>query len=197
MPKPKPTESAEPQIPEYQSWDEVSAAGKLVLDTSASADALQARLDQEVADLTERYRVGWTENGARVVGIAELRGEAEVAQRGMEAFTSAHRREFPEGRKSRDLTHCVVGYELGKPTVELIMKKTEDVIEAIRKHGGKLAKEFIRQPKPPAPAVDKAAVLKARGAGEVTDAELKQMGLRVTQDETFFVKTYTAPVIVN
>jgi len=49
---PKPAKPAEPDPPRFLSWDEVSAAGKEVIDLDNSAAQLQAELDKAAAALT-------------------------------------------------------------------------------------------------------------------------------------------------
>ena len=180
---PKSAKPVAPSAPEFRSWDEVSAAGKTVIDLDNSAAQLQAELDKAAAELTAEYEPR----------ISELVKQSELVKTGMRVFTDAHRREFAPGAKSKPLTHCTVGYRDRPAAVEFLLKKAEDVISAIREAG---FGRFIKTP-PPKPAVDKAALKTAAEAGEVDAATLKGMGVKIVQAEDFYVSTSTSPVIVN
>jgi len=99
-------------------------------------------------------------------------------------FCTKHRKEFGDA-KSKQLDNGVVGWRLGNHRCELLNGKlsVKDVLIKLCRAGKKLAKRYTRV------VIDlwKQHVIDDYKAGKVTDADLADVGLRVTQTERFFI----------
>ena len=105
----------------------------------------------------------------------------------LERFYRANRKQVEaDGRKSIELNFGRAGLRLGNPTLALRKGWNWDKVLQAIKDRWKKRPECIAVKE----TVNKEAV-KAVGA---TEEELKELGLRIKQDEEFFVETYTDKV---
>lgn len=107
----------------------------------------------------------------------------------IEAWAEDHREDaelFPNGAKTLDLQAGTISFRLGAEKVVLKKGiKTADVIE--RALDGGLKKVLTT----PDPELDKKAVKDLYESGRLTDADLKKLGLEITQDESINIKLKT------
>lgn len=100
---------------------------------------------------------------------------------GARKFSDAHRGEIYGDRQSLDLTMAVVGYQKGKPTVELLEDKTDaDVIAALKELKG--GKEYIRTLE----ELNRERLLEDRDT--LKPEVLEITGIGFTQAERFYVE---------
>ena len=103
-----------------------------------------------------------------------------------ETWATNHPEEFA-GNKSIRMLHGTVGFRTGNPTLSPLNKKWnwEKITQAVRQY----LPAFIRD----TPTVDKEAILAQRKEPVLIEV-LPLVGLRVTQDESFFVEPVMTPV---
>ena len=136
--------------------------------TTAHLNELKAQLDQELTSVRKCYEER----------IDTLSKKIETQSGLLQQWAEASPEEFPEGRKSIELLHGRLGFRTSTPSLKTIagwtFKKALEVI----------ARPFVRVKED----LDKEGVLAAYARGELTDTELKRVGLRVVQDEAFFIE---------
>jgi phage host-nuclease inhibitor protein Gam len=108
--------------------------------------------------------------------------ELELLEASVQAYCEDNRKElFPE-KKSIDLLVAEVGFELNPHHVEKPGKETWDKL-ALRMNNLKWATPYVAEGKL---SVDKNALIKDRQ--KLTAEQWKQLGLRIEQDEQFFIR---------
>ena len=100
----------------------------------------------------------------------------------LEGWANANPDVFPKDRKSVDMAQGTIGYRTGMPKLALLRgKKWDGVLEILRSvFGG----QYIRTKED----VAKDEIIAAAQSGPLNDAQLRQMGVEVKQDEDFFIK---------
>ncbi len=145
-------------------------------EATVERERLEAERDKRVADLVASYTKDITD---------QKDVEADLTLQ-LQNYYLAHTNELEtDGRKSYKLTHGVMGRRLGKAALRLLNKAWTwaAVITKLReKHGMK----YIRTADP---EVDKEAVKKAKLSAEA----LKECGLKIEQDEEFYVEIDRPP----
>lgn len=130
-------------------------------------DTAKCELDAKIAEVRERYEKTLSDCGEQ---LEKLMGVAEE-------WAAENREEFGKN-KSLEMTHGVVGYRTGNPTLKTIKGFTWDrVIE--RLEAGNMA-GFIRTKK----EVDKATLLSM--SDSLADL-FPKLGIQMAQTESFFV----------
>jgi len=139
---------------------------------SATITRNQAMADRE----RERKAIDDTYGAA----LERLDREIETRSEQLRGWAEANPSEF-NGLKSLDLTHGVVGWRIGNPTLKTltgwswdrVLEKLESVTDGLR---------FIRTKE----EVDKQALLAERAT--FTAEQLRELGVKITQEEAFFVE---------
>jgi phage host-nuclease inhibitor protein Gam len=130
---------------------------------------LSAEMDGRIQEVRTDYE-------SRLAAIAD---EINLRMASAEEWSLAHPDEFGKA-KSVDMTHAVVGWRTGQPQLKTLAGFTWDrVLERLRslaQYAG-----FIRTKQ----EVDKQGIIAARE--NLLDADFRQMGVRVVQDESFYV----------
>lgn len=129
-----------------------------------------------------------TKANARILSIQEELQErvGPLAERrlGLETdlrlFAEQNRNALFVHRKSISTPFGVYGFRQMPPSVELVMRKAEDVVSAMRT-AGRRWKEFLREKV----SIDKPAIKSAYDNGRLSDADLQAVGLRITSSEEF------------
>lgn len=129
-----------------------------------------ALMDKRITEIRSEYE-------DQLAGVEqELAAKAEAVRRWAEANAA----EFGK-LKSLDLLHGVIGWRVGNPTLKTLAGWTWDrVLERLKSAAGYAG--FIRTKE----EVDKASILAQRDT--LLPDDLRQMGLRVVQEEAFFVE---------
>lgn len=160
------------KIPKLQTREAVeSALGELAL--------RRTRIKTEEQGLQEEITSARTRCEA---DTAADRAEGTRLEEQLEAWANDHGEEFKE-KRSVDFIHGTVGFRLGQRQLKTRAKWTwADVAFGLL---GKM-EDYVRR----TPAVDKEKILRdAGGEQPVLDAEeLKEMGVRVVQEENFYVE---------
>jgi phage host-nuclease inhibitor protein Gam len=135
---------------------------------TAQLNALRAGLDQEITAARQRYEQR----------IDALQKQNEQKSGLLQQWAEGSPESFPEGRKSIELLHGRIGFRTSTPALKTVagwtFKRALEVIDRL----------FVRTKE----ELDKEAVLAAYARGDLSDSELKRVGLRVAQEESFFVE---------
>lgn len=129
----------------------------------------KAEMDQELKEIRTDYEQQLSDINTSVTPLL-LR---------IQAWAEANQDEFGK-QKSIAMLHGTIGWRVGNPTLKTLSGWTWDrCLEALKSLGWL---QFIRSK----PEVDKAAILNQRET--LTEADLRQIGTRVVQEESFFVE---------
>jgi phage host-nuclease inhibitor protein Gam len=133
----------------------------------------QAKLsmDSEISAVREKYEAQIGDLGER------LKDKSALAQTWAEANPEAFGK-----LKSLELTHGKIGFRTGKHQLKPLAGWTFDRVKEKLRNLGRLT--FLRVKE----EVDKEGIIARRLQGEITDVEMRDMGLRLHQDESFFIE---------
>lgn len=146
--------------------DAEKVLGEIAADT-ADLNLLKASLDQELTTIRQKYE-------GRIDGLAK---QIEQKSGLLQQWAEAAPEEFG-GKKSIDFLHGRLGFRTGNPALKTLSGWTfKRVLEVIDR-------TFIRTKE----ELDKELVLAAHARSELDDKALRSVGLRVVQDEAFFVE---------
>jgi len=127
--------------------------------------------EKEVVAIEERYK-------DTLDGIGK---ELEVKSELLQGWATQNPTEFGT-LKSLELTHGRIGWRTGMPKLVKQAKETWDnMVNRIRDN---LGGAFVRSVE----EVDKAGIIKAHGESPFDPAQLRLAGVKVVQEETFFVE---------
>lgn len=132
---------------------------------------LNAQMDAEIAAVRERYQTP----------LSEVQVFLQASMESLQVWAEANPNEFPKDRKSIDMVQGVVGFRTGTPKLEVINRKWTwaKVLAALV-----ALNSYVRKKS----EVDKEKILSDHAAGKVSDNGLALIGVKVVQDETFFVE---------
>lgn len=151
---------------------DVEEAMNELQNVTASLDIKTGKANQKIAEI----RNGMIED------VASLEEQKKRLSSAIESWADAHREDselFPNGKKSLDLQAGTISFRLGAPKVVLRKKiKMVDVIARAIENG------FRKILTKPEPELDKKAVKDLYDDGDLTDDDLKTLGLDITQDES-------------
>lgn len=128
-------------------------------------------LDTHITNLRAKYEES----------LASLQKQIEEKTEVARAWAEANPSEF-RGLKSLEMTHAVIGWRTGQPTLKTLAGWTWDrVLEKLQSLGGRWL-TYVRT----RAEVDKRVLLADRESFQPED--LRAIGLRVVQDESFFIE---------
>lgn len=129
-----------------------------------------ASMNADVQRAQERY----------AYGLGQLKKELEAKVARVQSWALANPEEFGK-RKSIEFTHGTVGFRTGTPKLALLNRKWnwEKALERVEA----LLPNFIRSK----PEIDKEAILAQRDE-EVLQFAIEECGMKVVQDESFYVE---------
>lgn len=140
--------------------------GEVCSDT-AELNALKAELDAQITDLRKEYE-GYIDTLAKAI---------ERKSGLLQQWADGSPEEFG-AKKSIEFLHGRIGFRTGNPQLKTVTGWTfKRVLEVVQK-------TFVRVKE----ELDKEAILSAHARGELDDKTLKACGLRVVQEEAFFVE---------
>lgn len=157
-------------LPQIVSRDDAEAiVGEIALAT-INQIRTTARMDAEIAAVRKRYE------GNLSVIAADLKAKTET----LHAWAEANPQEFGK-KKSVEFTQGTIGFRTGTPRLALLNRKWnwESVLAGLQQ----LLPAFVRFK----PEVDKEALLAQRDE-EIIRTMLPRFGMKVVQDEGFFVE---------
>jgi phage host-nuclease inhibitor protein Gam len=161
--------SKPPVIPPLKSREEVERALGELANEERVVQEIEAGVQRVITAAREKAQPELTEHSAKAV---ELR---------MRLQAWADKEDFGE-RKSTDFLHGTIGFRLGQRQLKLRSKwKMADVLERLVNR----MTDYVRR----TAAVDKEKILRdSAGESPVLDAKaIEAMGLRVVQEEHFFI----------
>jgi phage host-nuclease inhibitor protein Gam len=143
--------------------------GELAADT-AEQTRLQAELDAELVAIRQKYE-GQIDTLAK-----KIEGATGLLQSWAEANTS----EFGD-KKSLELLHGRLGFRTGNPKLKTLAGWTWDRVKEtlVRNFSGHIRTKT---------EVDKEGLLAAHQRHEIDAADLRAVGVKVVQDEAFFIE---------
>ncbi len=133
---------------------------------TAQLNALKAELDTEVTAVRQKFE-------GRIDGLGkQLEQKSGLLQQWAEGAPE----EFKD-KKSIDFLHGRIGFRTGTPKLKTLAGWTFDRVLSV------IDSMWVRVTQ----TVDKEALLAAYASGELTDAALRVSGMKVVQEEAFFV----------
>ena len=138
---------------------------------AAALKGLGAELDVELGKVRERYT-------DRMTAIADAMKPLAEA---IEEWAILHPEEFGT-KKSLDLIAGKIGFRTTPPAVKTLRGvREESAVELVAKSCHLV--DYIREVQ----EIDREAILADFAAKNITEAELKELGLRIHQTETFYI----------
>lgn len=149
--------------------EELEAVMGRISARTIARDGLLAELEAEINEARSQYEPQITAYGA------EINADFEAVNKWADANPSAF-----AARKSLELMHGTLGYRTGQPRLKLLSGWTWNrVLEMLAVNR---LTDYIRQKQEP----DKERILAERD--QLTDDLMKRVGIKVVQDETFFIE---------
>lgn len=156
------------QMPRAQMEELVSAIRELTI----SHQTVLAEKNAELKKLDEQFNprlTAWAE---------EIQAKSVLVQ----AWAEANPDEFTK-RKSLELSHGTIGFRTGTPKLKTLAKRTwAAVLDILRAH--KPYHGFVRIKE----EVDKESILVAHANFNLLPGDLKEMGVEVVQEESFYIE---------
>lgn len=170
------------QLPLIETREEAeSILGEIAL-TTINKQKLTAAMDSDLATVRQRYESS----------IAACDQDLKLKTEQLCAWAQSHRSEFPKDRKSIDFVHGSLGFRKGTPEVMVLSRawtwaKVLAMITLLR------WRKFIRIKR----EVNKEAILQRAAAAKSPEkfaTLLARIGVKVVQEESFFVDPKLTPV---
>jgi phage host-nuclease inhibitor protein Gam len=134
---------------------------------TAARNGLRAGLDEELTAVRQKYE-------GRIDGLSN---DIEEKSGLLQQWAEENSEEFGN-KKSVEFLHGRIGFRTGTPKLKTLAGWTWDKVKGV------LDSTFIRTKSEP----DKELLLASYARGEITDATLRGVGVKVVQDEAFFVE---------
>lgn len=153
--------------PAIESREEMERAVGRICELTIRRDELTTRMDEELMRVREGYEAQ----------LADLEPQIATELAAAECWAEENPEQFG-GKKSIQMLHGVVGYRTGTPKLKTLRGLTWDAaVRAVRS----VHPDYVRVKE----EVDKERILAER---DILGGDLAKMGVRVVQDETFFVE---------
>ncbi len=146
--------------------------GELAADSAEQA-RLQAELDAELTTVRQKYEGTIEDLGKKIEGATGL----------LQAWAEANPEEFGD-KKSVELLHGRLGFRTGNPKLKTLSGWTWDRVKET------LARKFAGHIRTKT-EVDKEGLLAAHQRHEIDERDLREIGVKVVQDEAFFIEPKT------
>lgn len=159
------------QLPNINTREEAEAVMHDIAAIANNQRRITADRDAEVLNINERYEASLTQCAE------ELQQKTDA----LRVWAETNPDQFPKGRKSIDFVSGVLGFRTGTPKLALTSRAFtwDKVLELLKTRWT----HFIRSKQ----EVDKDAILTAAAAQKVNTQQLAALGLKVVQDESFFI----------
>lgn len=129
-------------------------------------------MDRQLTVIREQYEVS----------ITALQKQIEEKAALLNAWLDSNPDELPKGRKSLEMMHGQIGFRTGTPKLKTILRKTwSQVLDTIKAFG---LTQYLRVKEEP----NKEALIADITSGALDEADAKKLGVRVDQEESFFVE---------
>jgi phage host-nuclease inhibitor protein Gam len=135
-------------------------------------------LDAEITTIRTKYEDTISVLGKRIEEQAVL----------LESWAASNPEEFPKDRKSLEMVHGIIGFRTGTPKLKTIARKTWDAVKDTLQT---MWPGFYIRVKE---EVNKEAILSDFAQGNITEAQLRSIGVTVVQEESFFVEPKLEPL---
>lgn len=128
----------------------------------------EAEMNSKIQTLKDKYEIE----------TAEARSKKDLIEKSIKSFLNSNKHEFLKVR-TKNLVHGAIGFRYGTPKVLLLSKKynNKTVLELAKKI---FKNKFVRSKE----ELAKDEIISAFGKGDVDDAKLASIGLRVDKNET-------------
>ncbi len=149
--------------------EDVEACVEKIARATIARDGLMAQMDHDLTDVRARFEPQITAYGQAIDGL----------MRDVQTWAEDYPEQFGK-TKSIDLMHGTIGFRVGMPKLKLLSgwtwARVLDVLKA------ELMQIFVRTKE----EVDKEGIIAQRN--ELSPETFKKMGVKVVQDEVFFVE---------
>jgi phage host-nuclease inhibitor protein Gam len=167
-PIPHPSQPAAPSIQTRQQLDVVV---ENIIQLQLDRAELERAQEREITAVRQKFRPP----------LAELDRYLAAETTWVETWARENPGAFGE-KRSFDCTHAIIGFRVTPPRIERASRKWTWSAVALKLADLGWGKRYLRVP---APEVNKEAILADRA--ELSAVELRQAGLRISQEERFFI----------
>ena len=167
---------SQPSIPNIQNRQQLDAVIENIVQLQIERAEIERDQEKEITAIRQRYRTP----------LAEMDRYLLLETTWVETWARTNPDVFPE-KRSLTCTHATIGFRTGPPRVDRASRRW--TWSEIAQKLGELAwgRRYLRQP---APEVNKEALLADRA--ELAPAELRKIGIKIVQDERFFITPHSA-----
>ena len=159
-------------LPADFSREEAEAAVAAITQLTIKKNSLTADMDEEITKIRSRYELT----------IGNLTARIDQNTEYVRDWALANPEEFGK-KKSLEMTHGIIGFRTGMPKLKTLSGWTfARVLEALK--GLPWGRAFTRIKE----EVDKEGILSAFSSENISLGELREIGVRVDQEESFFVE---------
>jgi phage host-nuclease inhibitor protein Gam len=161
------------EIPTIHTFEECDGAILKMADCTQEITKAEAEMNERIQIIRDEYD--------RKTNITRTMLEGLKAE--LERFSIANKDAF-EKTRTKDMIHGSFGFRSTPPKTALLNRKYkwETVLELLKRFPW--AADFIRKKE----EVDKEAILASYSSKEVDDQKLAAVGLKIDQDEKFFIE---------
>jgi phage host-nuclease inhibitor protein Gam len=162
---------SQPTAPAIQNRQQLDAVVENIIQLQHHRAELEGEQDREITAIRQKYRTP----------LAEMERYLLLETNWVETWARANPDAFPD-KRSLTCTHATIGFRVSPPRVERASRKWTWSEIALKLSELAWGRRYLRQP---APEVNKEALLADRI--ELAAAELKKVGVKIVQEERFFI----------
>jgi phage host-nuclease inhibitor protein Gam len=161
----------QPAVPSIQNRQQLDVVVENIVQLQLDRAGLERAQEREITAIRQKFRPS----------LAELDRYLAAETLWVETWAKEHPGAFDE-KRSLDCTHATLVFRVTTPRIEKASRKWTWSAVALKLADLSWGKRYLRIP---APEVNKEALLADRA--ELSPIELRQAGLRIAQEERFFI----------
>ena len=167
----------QPASPTIQTRQQLDVVVENIIQLQLDRAELERAQEREIIAIRQKFRPP----------LAELDRYLAAEITWVETWAKENPGAFGE-KRSLDCTHATIGFRITPPRIERASRKWTWAAVALKLADLGWGKRYLRIP---APEVNKEALLADRA--ELSVIELRQAGLRISQEERFFIAPHDGP----
>lgn len=171
------THPAQPAAPTIQNRHQLDAVVENIVQLQLDHDELRRTQDQEITEIRRKYRTS----------LAEVERYLVIETSWVETWARNNPDAFGENQ-SLDCTHAAIGFRVTPCRVERASRRWTWSAISSKLADVAWGRRYLRVPPP---EVNKEALLADRA--ELSATELRQVGIKIIQDERFFITPHRSP----
>jgi phage host-nuclease inhibitor protein Gam len=163
------------KLPNISTREEAEGVVSEITFLTAQQIKLTAQMDGELSKVREKYETN----------LGDLAEELKLKADTVRAWAETNPDQFPKGRKSIEFVQGTIGFRTGTPKLSLLSRAWtwEKVLAAVKGIRWPINLEFVRKKE----EVNKETIL-AEAGKHISPEDLKRIGVKIVQEESFFIE---------